>query len=262
MLAPTFPPEGPWAAYVWVVIWLPLLFRILFLARPGRRAIAKLAPHAGWALKQLMELPVRGLRLLLLNEVLAFSLPLLMVYLYRQVSDPIGWRTWEEAPLFGELLLLVMAVAWLALDLLRVRRVRKMLLAVERHDVDRLRKVAEVGLGARRLLRKFSGREPKSDVEEKETRPWLSLAKRAGGLALLTRKITPQGLAAAVAWSAAEELARRGAGKLSDRLDEHIEASAVVLVRRSSRTALLLACRDLVMGLLPLLVLALLPALM
>ena len=91
---------------------------------------------------------------------------------------------------------------------------------------------------------------------------WLSLAKRAGGLALLTRKITPQGLAAAVAWSAAEELARRGAGKLSDRLDEHIEASAVVLVRRSSRTALLLACRDLVMGLLPLLVLALLPALM
>ncbi|MGB1492824.1 MAG: hypothetical protein ACPG8X_05805, partial [Candidatus Poseidoniaceae archaeon] len=56
---PEFPPNGPWSAYVLLVIWMPLILRILFLVLPFRKAIKKLAPHTGWAFKQLRELPVR-----------------------------------------------------------------------------------------------------------------------------------------------------------------------------------------------------------
>ena len=91
---PSLPPEGPWDAYVLVIIWLPLLFRVLLLARPARQAVAKVAPHAGWALKQLRDLPVRGLRLLIFNETLALLAPPIIVLLYRQLADPIGWQTW------------------------------------------------------------------------------------------------------------------------------------------------------------------------
>jgi hypothetical protein len=259
ILAPTFPPEGPWAAYVYVVIWLPLLLRLLLLARPARRVVAKLAPHAGWALKQLMELPVRGLRLLIFNEVLAFSLPLIVVFVYRQLADPIGWRYWSDGPWYAHLLLFVLASVWVFLDLLRIRRVRRVLVAVERQDVERLRKVADLGLGARRWLRRFGGKEPVEESTKQEPSNGLKVLKRAGGIALLSRKFTPQGLAAAVAWSAAEELAKRGAAHLSDRIDDHIQASVDVMIRRNAKTSLMLAARDLAMGLVPLLLLALLP---
>ena len=61
-------PDGPWSAYVLFIIWMPLLLRILFLVLPFRKAIKKLAPHTGWALKQLRELPVRGFGILAVNE--------------------------------------------------------------------------------------------------------------------------------------------------------------------------------------------------
>ena len=66
---PEFPPEGPWAAYVLVVIWLPLLLRILLLLFPFRRALVRLAPHTKWALKQLRDLPIKGIGLLALNDI-------------------------------------------------------------------------------------------------------------------------------------------------------------------------------------------------
>ena len=78
---PEIPPSGPWDSYVLVIIWLPLILRIIFLIVPFRKAIAKLAPHTGWALKQLKSLPVRGFGLLALNEILAFMIPPLLVLL-------------------------------------------------------------------------------------------------------------------------------------------------------------------------------------
>jgi hypothetical protein len=135
-----------------------------------------------------------------------------------------------------------------------------MMLAVIKQDVDRLRKVADVGLGARRLLRRFA-REKDAEPEEEQSKRgkvW-SIAKKAGGIALLSRKFTPQGLAAAVAWSAAEEAARRGAAHLSERLDAHIEASVEVIIRRNVWTSFIILGRDMVMGLFPLALLALMP---
>ena len=120
--------------------------------------------------------------------------------------------------------------------------------------------MADVGLGARRWLRRFAREEDAETEEEQNTRgkAW-SLAKKAGGIALLSRKFTPQGLAAAVAWSAAEEAARRGAAHLSERLDAHIEASVEVIIRRNVWTSFVILGRDMVMGLFPLAILALMP---
>ena len=64
---PDVPPTGPWEAYVSIIIWTPLILRLVFLIVPFRNAIGKLAPHAGWALKQVRELPVRGFGLLAAN---------------------------------------------------------------------------------------------------------------------------------------------------------------------------------------------------
>ena len=119
-----------------VIIWLPLLFRLLLLARPARQAVAKVAPHAGWALKQLRELPIKGLRLLILNETLALLAPPVIVLLYRQLADPIGWRTWDEVSLIGGAVLMFLTLVWLVLDLMRIGRTRRMLLAVIKQDVD------------------------------------------------------------------------------------------------------------------------------
>ena len=89
---PDFPPAGPWEAYVSIIIWIPLILRLVFLIVPFRNAIRKLAPHAGWALKQVRELPVRGFGLLAANEILAILFPPLIVLLVRLLFDPIGWQ--------------------------------------------------------------------------------------------------------------------------------------------------------------------------
>mgnify|MGYP005734403313 FL=1 len=79
---PSFPPEGPWELYVLILIWLPFAFRAILLTRPLYRVIKKFAPHGGWAIRQLRELPIKGLSILVLNESLAFILPPLTVILF------------------------------------------------------------------------------------------------------------------------------------------------------------------------------------
>ena len=144
---PEFPPDGPWSAYVLFIIWVPLLLRILFLVLPFRKAIKKLAPHTGWALKQLRELPVRGFGILAINEILAFMIPPFVVLMLRLLLDPIGWQSWDEVSVFGIVLLSMLVSVWIVLDLLRIFRVRRMLKAIDRYDVDKLRKIADAGLG-------------------------------------------------------------------------------------------------------------------
>ena len=104
---PEIPPAGPWDSYVLVIIWLPLVMRILLLLAPFRKAISKLAPHTGWALKQLKNLPIRGFGLLALNEILAFMIPPILVLLVRFWSDPIGWQKWSDVSNLGGSILLL-----------------------------------------------------------------------------------------------------------------------------------------------------------
>ena len=264
---PEIPPTGPWDGYVLVVIWLPLLLRILFLALPFRRAIAKLAPHSGWALKQLQNLPVRGFGILALNEILAFSIPPLLVLLIRSVSDPIGWTTWGEVSEVGMGLLILSLFVWIFLDMLRIARVRRMLKAIERQDIAKLRKVADVGIKARSWLQKFSIIKPKPsslDATEDES-TGERVAKRSlriwGTRALMARKFTPQGLLGGLALGAAIEVAKTGAGKLTQAVDAKMQAEFDKLAEINTRTLLFWRLRDLSMWLLPIFILAGVPVL-
>ena len=259
---PEIPPDGPWSAYVLVIIWLPLLFRIMFLLFPFRRALARLVPHTKWALKALRELPIRGIGLLVANEVIAFTIPPLVVLTLRFFFDPIGWRTWSEVPATGLALLALLVVVWLILDFLRIARVRRMLKAIEKHDIEKMQKLADAGIKTRKWLRRFSGQDKKKKAESADdpgTAIATSSAKRWGRRILLTRRITPAGLLGSVALSASVQLAKTGAGKLSDAVDNRLQKEFDNLAQTNTKTLLVLLVRDLLMGVLPILALAALP---
>jgi len=258
---PEFPPDGPWSAYVLFIIWMPLFLRILFLLLPFRKAIKKLAPHTGWALKQLRELPVRGFGILALNEILAFMIPPFVVVMIRLLLDPIGWQSWEEVPILGIALLSMLVAVWIMLDLLRIFRVRRMLKAIDRYDVDKLRKIADAGLGVRGWLRKFAGKENKNQPEPTQNRLAKRSAKIWAGRALMAGRLTPQGLLGSLAIGAAIEAAKTGAGKISDRIDKKMQEEFDKIAKVNSKTLLNLLFRDFAMGILPLLALGILPLL-
>ena len=259
---PEIPPDGPWSAYVLVIIWLPLLFRIMFLLFPFRRALARLVPHTKWALKALRELPIRGIGLLVANEIIAFTIPPVVVLTLRFFFDPIGWRTWSEVPATGLALLALLVVVWLILDFLRIARVRRMLKAIEKHDIEKMQKLADAGMKTRKWLRRFSGQDTKKKAESADdpgTAIATSSAKRWGRRIMLTRRITPAGLLGSVALSASVQLAKTGAGKLSDAVDNRLQKEFDNLAQTNTRTLLVLLVRDLLMGVLPILALAALP---
>ncbi len=265
---PEIPPAGPWDGYVLVVIWLPMVLRLLFLVVPFRRAIAQLAPHSGWAFKQMRELPVKGFGILAINEILAFSIPPLLVYLVRLTSDPLGWQEWSEVSDTGLAMLTLFLFVWIFFDLLRISRVRRMMKAVEKRDITKLRKVADAGLGIRRWLTKFSGKENKSEKEDeatlKETSKSVAKSSLAvwGARVLAVRKLSPQVLLTGLAIGAAVEVAKVGAGKITDSVDKKMQVEFDKIAQVNTTTLLKLLIRDLVMGIFPLILLAYLPMLL
>ena len=262
---PEIPPEGPWAAYVLVVIWLPLLLRAMFLVVPFRIAIGKLAPHSGWALKQLKQLPVRGFGLLVANEIFAFMIPAILVLIIRLSNNPIGWQSWSEVSNAGGVVLFASLLLWIFFDALRIMRVRRMMKAVENRDIEKLRKVAGASLGVRRLLRKFSRKDTDGIDAGQQTASQTGgeIAKKSlkvwGARALMARKLTPAGLVSSIALGAAVEIARVGAGKISDRVDTKLQDEFNKISKVNTKTLMVLLLRDLLMGLVPLLILAYIP---
>tara|TARA_Y100000766_G_scaffold142421_1_gene122478 strand:+ start:286 stop:1107 length:822 start_codon:yes stop_codon:yes gene_type:complete len=265
---PEIPPAGPWEGYVLVVIWLPMILRFLFLVVPFRKAIAQLAPHSGWALKQLRELPVKGFGILALNEIIAFTIPPLLVLLIRMTSDPLGWQSWGEVSNTGYAFLMLFLIMWVFFDLLRISRVRRMMKAVEKRDISKLRKVADAGIGIRKWLNKFSGKAKKTEEENEQSMAdsSKSIAKNSlalwGTRILATRRLTPQGLLTGIAFGAAIEVAKVGAGKLTDSVDKKMQKEFDKIAEVNTMTLLKLLMRDLAMGILPLVLLAYLPVLL
>ena len=255
---PSIPPSNIWDAYI-LFLLVPMFMRMILLSRPFIRVTKQLAPHGGWFFKRLKELPIRGIGLLAFNEVLAFFLPMLLVLVLRLVSDPLGWNSWNETPTLGLILIIVAAVLWICLDLLRIARIRRMLSAIEKQNIERLRKAADAGLGARGWLRRFARKDKKEEEEENEESSASRVAKGAlatwGLRALKARKFTPAGLVSAVATGAAIEVARMGADKVSDMIDEKMQHEFEKIAETNSTTLLILFMRDLAMGIIPILIL-------
>ena len=75
----------------------------------------------------------------------------------------------------------------------------------------------------------------------------------------MTRRITPAGLLGSVALSCSVQLAKTGAGKLSDAVDNRLQKEFDNIAQTNTKTLLVLLIRDLLMGVLPILALATLP---
>ena len=134
-----------------------------------------------------------------------------------------------------------------------------MLKAIDRYDVDKLRKIADAGLGVRGWLRKFSGKDKPEEPEPTTNRVAKRSAKIWAGRALMAGRLTPQGLLGSLAIGAALEAAKTGAGKISDRIDQKMQEEFDKIAEIKSRTLMILFIRDLSMSITPLIALALLP---
>ena len=252
---PSFPPINVWDAYI-LFLLVPMVMRMILLSRPFIRVTKQLAPHGGWFLKRLKELPVRGMGLLAFNEVLAFFLPMLLVLTLRMVSDPLGWQTWDETPLLGLVLIILAGLLWIGLDMLRIARIRRMLSAIEKQNIERLRKAADAGLGARGWLRRFARKDTPEEEEDSSVSRVAKGALATWGLRVLkARKFTPAGLVSAVATGAAIEVARMGADKVSDMIDDKMQQEFEKIAETNSTTLLFLFMRDLAMGIIPIIIL-------
>ena len=257
------PPGNVWELYV-LFLLIPGILRVMLLAKPFLSVTRQLAPHGGWVLKRLKDLPVKGYTLLALNEILSFSLPILVVLLYRYWTDPLGWGSWAETNWIGMFLLICLAFLWLLVDMYRILRVRRMLKTIEKQNIDRLKKIADTGFKLRGWLRKFARRDKEPDVEEDSvtTAVAKSSLKTWGLLTFKARKFTPAGLVGAVATGAAIELTRRGAGVVSDKIDDKMQEEFNKFSVATSNTVLQMFIRDFVLGMLPLVALWLIPTLL
>ncbi len=250
----SIPPENVWDAYI-LFLFVPMIMRTLLLINPFIKVTKQLVPHGGWALKRLKDLPIRGYGLLAFNEVLAFFVPMLVVFIFRISSDPLGWSNWENTNWFGMIIIILFTSIWIFLDLLRIFRVKGMLDAIEKKNIERLRKIADAGFGVRGFLRKFSRKNEEESEEELGTSIAKNSLKTWGLLAFKARKFTPGGLLTSVATGAAIEVARKGAGKVSDIIDEKMQKEFEKFSAANSKTLMILFLRDLAMGVAPLVIL-------
>ena len=249
LMFPDFPPVGPWQAYVWYIAFLPFLFRLILVTKPLYGVVKVLAPHGGWAIKQLKELPIKGVGLLIFNEILSFCLPPLLVIIVRLMVDPLGWQAWSDVNATGLVLLLSAFLVWVYFDLLRVFRVRRMMQAVLEQDIEKLRKRAGLALGARTWLKRIGRR---TDEENKPLAK-AALEGAVGG------KAVNKGVWGAAAGVAVEAV-RRGATALIEKVDDAIVERFEKAVFEYNQNLIMILLRDIAMSAGPLLILTLIPS--
>ncbi|MED6297796.1 MAG: hypothetical protein VX828_05805, partial [Candidatus Thermoplasmatota archaeon] len=126
---PSIPPASPYEAYLLLLI-IPFFFRMVMVIPPLFDIISKFGGDAKWFIARIREIRVKGLGLLILNEILALLLPFLLAVYARTKFDPVGWPDWNTTPDMAFWLLVAFAVLWLYVDLLRVARTRRLLRAV------------------------------------------------------------------------------------------------------------------------------------
>ena len=145
-------------------------------------------------------------------------------------------------PNSGIAFLILAFIVWIFFDFLRIARVRRMMKAIEKHDIDKIKKIADAGLKTRKWLRAFSRKKETNVASIGETTGEVvnKSAKRWGKRILLTRKITPAGLLSSVALTASVQLARTGAGKITDAIDARLQREFDSIAKTNTKTLIIL----------------------
>ncbi|MED5486082.1 MAG: hypothetical protein VYB40_00055 [Candidatus Thermoplasmatota archaeon] len=255
---PSIPPESAYEAYLLILV-IPFFFRIVLVVPPLLDITSKFGGDARWFIGRIREIRVKGLPMLIINEILALFLPFVLAIYARTKFDPVGWPDWDSTPQMAFWLLLAVAFIWLYADLLRVARTRRLLRAVSeknRFIAKAAVQIAASTRGALDYLRLLSPLDMHSDIrnadavmegtvdpkEEPENEPIIEKFGRF----LKDRALV-------VAETVSERI-RGKAQQVSEKFDSRIEES----VESHAGTSLVLLMRDIVMSLTPIAVLVLL----
>lgn len=156
---PSVPPESPWEAYLLLLI-VPFLLRLLFIAPPLIDLVNTYAPpgnrtgHIKWFLTKFKKLPMEGFWKIVINEVLSFILPALVAMTARLLIDgDIGWKSWEDTPESGRLLLLLAGTIWLIVDFGKVTRSRKNIKTIAKYNLTTAKIFVEGTVVSREFLK-------------------------------------------------------------------------------------------------------------
>lgn len=259
---PSIPPASAFEAYLLLLI-IPFVFRLVMVVPPLFDIISKYGGDAKWFWGRIRQIRIKGLSLLIFNEVISLILPVLLAIFARSMFDPVGWPDWEATPSTGVFILFAFAALWLWADLLRVARTRRLLRAVSEQNRFIAKAAVQVAAGARGALdylRLLSPLDMHSDiqavddimegrVDPQEEPPDEAPIKRFG------RMMKDRAVMAA---ETVTEVIRGKAEETSEKLDARIEEE----VQGHSKTSLLLLMRDIVMSLAPIAVLIFLEKMM
>jgi hypothetical protein len=255
---PSIPPASPYEAYLLLLV-IPFFFRLTMVLPPLFDIISKYGGDAKWFVARIRQIRIKGLSLLIMNEILALTLPFILALYARTRFDPVGWPDWDTTPDVAIWLLISFAVLWLYLDLLRVARTRRLLRAVSEQNRFIAKAAVEVAAGARTALdylRMLSPLDMHSDIQaaddimEGRVDPNEEQEEETS-ISRLGRMVKDRAILAAETVS---EVIRGKAEEASEKLDAKIEEG----VHNHAGTSLFLLMRDIVMSLAPLAILILL----
>jgi len=255
---PSIPPESVYEAYLLILV-IPFFFRIILIVPPLLDITSKFGGDAKWFIGRIRQIRVKGLPMLIINEILALLLPFLLAIYARNRFDPVGWPDWQSTPDMAYWLLIGMAFIWLYADLLRVARTRRLLLAVSERNRFIAKAAVQIAASTRGVLDYFRILSPldmHSDIRnadavmegsvdpKEESEDELTISK-------LGRLVKDRALVVAETVS---ERIRGKAQQVSEKFDTKIETS----VESHAGTSLVLLTRDIVMSLTPIAVLVIL----
>ena len=249
---PSFPPNSPYEAYIYMLI-IPFILRLILVLPPLIDIVQKYSPDRMILWQAINSMKIKGLWVIIFNEILALFLPFILALYARTLFDPIGWAGWEETPTEAIYALIVAGAVWLFGDFLRVTRTRRLMRSVsERNRI--VVKVAAKGIvharGFLGFLEKLSiGGESRQEqdslndeVNEESKKSILGSILNLGGSA---------GQKGAGVADAALGVVRDKATELTNKMDDQIQKG----IQHQTKVAIKLLIRDLAMSIAPIVIL-------
>ena len=262
LYVPSIPPASAFEAYLLLLV-IPFIFRLVMVIPPLFDIISKFGGDARWFWGRIRQIRIKGLSMLIFNEVIALILPLLLAIFARSLFNPVGWPDWETTPSTGLIVLFSFAALWLWADLLRVARTRRLLRAVSEQNRFIAKAAVQAAAGARGVLdylRLLSPLDMHSDIKaaddimdgrvDPQDEP-----EEEATISRIGRMIKDRAILAA---EAVTEVIRGKAEEASEKLDARIDES----VQSHAGTSIFLLMRDILMSLAPLVVLVILEKLL
>ena len=234
---------------------IPFFLRLILVLPPLIDIIQKYSPDRMILWQAINSMKIKGLWVIVFNEILALFLPFILALYARTLFDPIGWSGWEETPPEAIYALIAAGAIWLFGDFLRVARTRRLMRSVsERNRI--MVKVAAKGIvharGVLGFLEKLSiGGESQEEPDEANEEAAENQESKKSILGSLLNMGGAAGQKGAGVADAALGVVRDKATELTNKMDDQIQSG----IKHQTKVAIKLLIRDLVMSIAPIVIL-------